>query len=94
MHQTTQSSYVRWTTMQYADGFDLSSQRVYKLIPASGTGTSGTNYDETDFGYDEMDRQNRKPHVAWRMPGTPCSGLPSARPAKRSSCGLDAGHDP
>jgi RHS repeat-associated protein len=32
---------------------------VYKLIPASGTGVSGVNYDETDFGYDEMERQNR-----------------------------------
>ena len=28
--------------------------RSYKLIPASGAGTSGTNYDETDFGYDVM----------------------------------------
>jgi RHS repeat-associated protein len=35
------------------------SQRVYKLIPASGTGTSGTNYDETDYGYDVMKRRNR-----------------------------------
>ena len=25
--------------MQYADGFHLSSQRVYKLIPLTGTGT-------------------------------------------------------
>ncbi len=54
-----QSSYVRWTTMQYADGFHLSSQRVYKLIPTSGNGVSGTNYDQTDFGYDVMERQNR-----------------------------------
>jgi RHS repeat-associated protein len=54
-----QSSYVRWTTMQYADGFDVSSQRVYKLIPASGTGSSGINYDETDYSFDEMVRQNR-----------------------------------
>src|SRR5262249_24926640 len=54
----TQSSYVRWTTMQYSDGFKISSQRVYKLIPSSGSGSSGTNYDETDFGYDVMERQN------------------------------------
>jgi hypothetical protein len=54
-----QSSYVRWTTSQYADGFDLSSQRVYKLIPTSGTGVNSTNYDETNFGYDQMVRQNR-----------------------------------
>ena len=37
----------------------VASRRVYKLIPSSGTGVSGTNYDETDFGYDVMDRQNR-----------------------------------
>jgi RHS repeat-associated protein len=54
-----QSSYVRWKTMQYADGFDLSSQRVYKLIPTSGSGVSGTHYDEMDFGLDVMKRQNR-----------------------------------
>jgi RHS repeat-associated protein len=54
-----QTSYVRWTTLQYADGFHLSSRRVYKLIPASGTGVSGTNFDETDIGYDELERQNR-----------------------------------
>src|SRR5205823_4372921 len=46
-----QTSYVRWTTMQSADGFHMSSRRVYKLIPTSGSGSSGTNYDETDFGY-------------------------------------------
>jgi RHS repeat-associated protein len=45
--------------MQYADGFDLSSQRVYKLIPTSGSGVSGTNYNETDFGLDVMKRRNR-----------------------------------
>ncbi|MFN0052358.1 MAG: RHS repeat-associated core domain-containing protein, partial [Planctomycetales bacterium] len=29
------------------------------MNPASGTGASGTNYDQTDFGYDVMKRQNR-----------------------------------
>jgi hypothetical protein len=52
-------SYVRWKTLQYADGFHLSSWQVYKLIPRSGTGASGTNYDEIDFDYDAMDRPNR-----------------------------------
>ena len=42
-----QSSYVRWATTQYVNTYFVASQRVYKLIPASGTGTSGTNYDET-----------------------------------------------
>ncbi|MFN8857239.1 MAG: hypothetical protein ACK50P_16860 [Planctomycetaceae bacterium] len=49
-----QSSYVQWQTTQYTDCCFAASQRVYKLIPASGAGTSGTNYDETDFGYDVM----------------------------------------
>ena len=54
-----QSSYVRWTTMQYLDCCFVASQRVYKLIPASGAGTSGTNYDETSYGYDIMKRRDR-----------------------------------
>ena len=54
-----QSSYTRWTTMQYTDCCLAASQRVYHTIPASGEGTSGTNYDETDFGYNVMKRRNR-----------------------------------
>lgn len=54
-----QSSYVRWTTTQYTDCCFAASQRVYHTIPASGEGSSGTNYDETDYGYSVMKRQNR-----------------------------------
>ena len=54
-----QSSYTRWTTFQYTDCCLAASQRVYRKIPASGEGTSGTNYDETGFGYDVMKRRNR-----------------------------------
>ena len=54
-----QSSYVRWTTYQYTDCCLLASQRVYRLIPASGAGVSGTNYDETIYGYDVNKRRNR-----------------------------------
>ncbi len=54
-----QSSYTRWTTMQYTDCCFTSSQRVYHTIPATGTGSEGTNYDQTDFGYDVMKRRNR-----------------------------------
>lgn len=54
-----QSSYVRWTTTQYTDCCFAASQRVYHTIPSSGAGSSGTNYDETDYGYDVMKRQNR-----------------------------------
>ena len=55
------ATFVRWTTYtQYTDCCLVASRRVYKLIPATGIGTSGTNYDETDFGYDVMKRQNRQ----------------------------------
>ncbi len=49
-----QDSYVRWTTFQYTDCCIEASERVYKLIPPTGTGISGTHYDETDYGYDVM----------------------------------------
>ena len=54
-----QSSYTRWTTNQYTDCCLLASTRVYHTIPSSGAGTSGTNYDQTDFGYSDMKRRNR-----------------------------------
>ena len=54
-----QSSYTRWTTIQYTDCCLVASQRVYHTIPTTGEGASGTNYDETDFGYDVMKRRNR-----------------------------------
>lgn len=54
-----QSSYVRWTTRQYTECCLLESTRVYHTIPASGDGTSGTNYDQTSYGYDDMNRRNR-----------------------------------
>ena len=31
---------------------------MYHTIPPSGNGSSGTNYDETDFAYSAMGRQN------------------------------------
>ena len=52
-----QSSWTAWTHREYDDG-RLQSTRVYHAIPASGSGSSGTNYDQTDFGYDVMGRQN------------------------------------
>lgn len=55
----SQTSYVRWSTSQYTDCCRASSRRVYHTIPTSGTGSSGTNYDQTDFGYDSIGRRNR-----------------------------------
>ena len=54
-----QSSYTRWTTTSYTDCCHVASQRTYHTIPASGPGTAGTNYDETQYGYDVMKRRNR-----------------------------------
>jgi len=54
-----QTSYVRWTTNQYTDCCKQASMRVYHTIPTSGDGSSGTNYDQTDYGYDSRDRRNR-----------------------------------
>lgn len=54
-----QSEYVRWVTFQYTDCCLTASQRVYHTIPATGDGFPNVNYDETDFGYDSMKRQNR-----------------------------------
>lgn len=54
-----QSSYTRWTTHQYTDCCLLTSTRVYHTIPSSGEGSPSTNYDQTDFGYDDMKRRNR-----------------------------------
>ena len=55
-----QSSYIRWTTNQYTDCCFLASTRVYHTIPSSGEGSEGTNYDQTQFGYDCQKRRNRQ----------------------------------
>ncbi|MCB0818411.1 MAG: hypothetical protein KDB77_12955, partial [Flavobacteriales bacterium] len=54
-----QSSYVRWQTTQYTECCLIASQRVYFNIPSSGEGASGTNYNQTTYGYDTMRRRNR-----------------------------------
>ncbi len=53
-----QSSYVRWSTTQYSGCCQQTSQRVYHTIPATGEGSAGTNYDQTTFGFDSLNRQN------------------------------------
>ncbi|TWT55980.1 tRNA3(Ser)-specific nuclease WapA precursor [Allorhodopirellula solitaria] len=54
----SQASFTSWTTWQYTDCCLVSSTRVYHTIPASGEGSSGTNYDQTTYGYDSQKRQN------------------------------------
>ena len=54
-----QSSYSRWSTFQYTDCCLAASQRAYHQIPSTGSGSSGTNYDQTNYGYDVLKRNNR-----------------------------------
>ncbi len=54
-----QSTWTRWTHNEYDDSGKLTSTRVYHSIPTSGNGSSGTNYAESDYGYDASGRQNR-----------------------------------
>ena len=37
----------------------MTASRVYFCIPQCGPGCAGVNYNETDYGYDVMNRQNR-----------------------------------
>lgn len=53
-----QSSYTRWTTHQYGECCSLQSTRVYHTIPTSGEGSSGTNYDQTNFDENARGVQN------------------------------------
>ena len=53
------SSYVRWATNQYEQCCLISSTRAYHLIPSSGIGAEGTNYNTTSFGYDQMLRRDQ-----------------------------------
>ena len=56
-----QSSYLRWQTMQYSEAGRQSSQRVYYNIPVgpNDPGTDSANYDQMNYGYDLMGRQDK-----------------------------------
>jgi YD repeat-containing protein len=54
-----QTDWQSWSSTQYDEQGHMVSQYTYFLIPSSGTGTSGVNYAETDYGYDALERQNR-----------------------------------
>ncbi|WP_437191561.1 glycosyltransferase [Planctomicrobium sp. SH527] len=54
-----QSSYVRLQTTQYTQCCLVASERVYFNIPSSGDGTEGTHYNQSNYGYDSMQRRNR-----------------------------------
>jgi RHS repeat-associated protein len=54
-----QSSWVRWSQSSTDRHGRLSFSRTYHLIPEGGTGIVGSNFDETNYGYDLMARQNK-----------------------------------
>jgi len=54
-----QSAWTRWTNQAYNNNDNLWFQRVYFLIPLSGDGVKGTNYNQSDYGYDNMNRKVR-----------------------------------
>jgi YD repeat-containing protein len=61
-----QTQWQSWTNYTYNTGDtggsnngQLATQSVYFLIPSSGSGSVGTNYGTTAYGYDYMQRQNR-----------------------------------
>ena len=45
--------------MGYNNLSQLVYRREYFLIPSSGSGSSGTNYNQTDFGYSATRDPNR-----------------------------------
>lgn len=57
--QLPQSSWVRWNKTHYDYQNMVMYQRVYFLIPESGEGSLGVNYNQTDYGYDAIRRRNR-----------------------------------
>jgi RHS repeat-associated protein len=54
-----QSSWVRWTNLNFDSQSNLTYQRLYHSIPGSGSGSSGTNYNQTDYGYSALRLANR-----------------------------------
>lgn len=54
-----QSGWVSWAKNVYDGAPGLASTRTYFLIPGTGEGTAGTNYNQRVFGYDNMRRRIR-----------------------------------
>jgi YD repeat-containing protein len=53
-----QSSWQSWSSTQYNISHQTMSSCTYFTIPSSGTGTEGTNYGMTRYGYDQLERRN------------------------------------
>ncbi|PQO43818.1 hypothetical protein C5Y93_21770 [Blastopirellula marina] len=57
--QFPQSSWVAWSSTFANRQGQLVANRTYHAIPECGEGAIHANYDESTYGYDEMNRQNR-----------------------------------
>jgi hypothetical protein len=53
-----QTDWQSWSNLQYNYQHQLTGQSVYHLIPSSGSGTVGTNFGQTSYGYDALERRN------------------------------------
>lgn len=54
------STWVRWRSRKYGGAGLLLHEREYFLIPASGAGDSGVNYNQSNYAYDIMRRLVRQ----------------------------------
>ena len=106
-----QTDWQTWSSTQYSAmtnptatpptvAHQMVSQRVYFSIPSSGTGTEGSDYGETDYGYDALERRNRVvaaggtiTRTVWQTPqqvasiwvGTDDTGATDSNPAGSGS---------
>jgi YD repeat-containing protein len=53
------TDWVRWSTQHFDAGGKQTHSRLYFSIPPSGPGAIGTNYAQTDYGYDSDGRQDQ-----------------------------------
>lgn len=95
-----QTDWQSWSSTQYDDQHRTLSERTYFLIPSSGDGTAGTNYGQTTYGYDALERRNRVvapggtiTRTVWTCPqrvasvwvGTDDTGATDSNPAPRAT---------
>jgi RHS repeat-associated protein len=95
-----QTDWQNWASTQYDAQHRTVSERTYYLIPSTGTGAAGTNYGETVYGYDILERRNRVmapggtiTRTVWTCPqlvesvwvGTDDTGATDTNPATRAT---------
>ncbi len=78
-----QTCWTRWTKTIHDLWGRQVARCVYHLIPSCGEGERGEHYEETQFAYDSMGRQNRVVAPAERLPAR--STMPAETPSKPGS---------